>query len=606
MAEFESQLAAALARGLAGFDSLASAARLTGGASQETWRLEVVRNGQPQTLCLRRSAGSVDAGKITPAVEARLLQVAGEAHLPVPDVLLVLAPEDGIGEGFVMSWLEGETLGGRISHSRRFAEVRPALAGQCGEILARLHAIDYDAAGLSPLLPAASPEALVRATWEQYQAFGSPQPMIDYAARWLLDHLPPTVTPALVHGDFRNGNLMVSEQAGVIGVLDWELAGIGDPLRDLGWLCTNSWRFGRADLPVGGFGGIDDLLAGYESVSGQSVDREHLQFWTVFGSFWWSVCCLIMADSYRSGDNRSVERPAIGRRASEGQADCVALLIPGAASLPSPAAAEDPLPRAEELLGSVAEFLVSEVAGELPGAKAYLAKVAANSVAIAAREAQLGPALLAAESERLAYLPGLRSPTRTALAQALRDGLALDTTGLAEHLRSSVFGQLSIDQPGYRVAPNLSVCRLWEEFLKTLDASGKALVRGFESNHFCDNQADADSCAALVLAGRKRATASAQWRYEAEGLPLPAAGEYVVVTDWAGNACCVICTTRVDIVPFNEVSEEFAAMEGEGDGSLAGWREAHWAFFSRELAQLGMTPSEDMPVVCERFEKVYP
>lgn len=453
MTEFESQLAAALHRGLPGFESLESAERLTGGASQQTWKLKLMCSGQPQTLCLRRSVGSVDAGKITPAIEARLLQVAGEAGLPVPGVLMVLAGEEGIGKGFVMTWLEGETLGGRITHSSRFADVRPRLAYQCGEILARLHAIDCDAAGLRDQLQLSTPDELVRATWEQYQSFGSPQPMIDYAARWLLDHLPPAVAPALVHGDFRNGNLMVSEEDGVIGVLDWELTGIGDPVRDLGWLCTNSWRFGCAELPVGGFGRVEDLLAGYEAVSGQAVDRDHLQFWVVFGSFWWSVCCLIMAESYRSGENRSVERPAIGRRASEGQVDCAALLIPGAVELPEPDLGADPLPRVEELLASVADFLANELAPELPGARGYLAKVAANSAAIAAREARLGPALLAAERQRLKDLPGLASPSRQALAQALRDGLALDTPGLAEHLRLTVHGQLAIDQPGYQVVP---------------------------------------------------------------------------------------------------------------------------------------------------------
>lgn len=454
MAEFESELAGALVRGLAGFESLDSAQRLTGGASQQTWRLDVVRNGAPETLCLRRSVGSVDAGKITPATEARLIQLSGEAGLPVPEVHMLLAPEDQIGEGFVMAWLEGEALGGRITHSRRFEAVRPQLAHQCGEILARLHAIDCEASGLCDVLEVASPEQLVRATWQQYQAFGSPQPMIDYAARWLLDHLPPAVEPALVHGDFRNGNLMVSEQAGVVGVLDWELAGIGDPVRDLGWVCTNSWRFGRADLTVGGFGSVQDLLAGYESVSGRRVEPDHLRFWVVFGSFWWSVCCLIMAESYRSGENRSVERPAIGRRASEGQADCVSLLIPGDASLPEPLSSEDPLPRVEELLGSVAEFLAGNVADELQGANAYLAKVAANSAAIAAREASLGPALLRAEQARLAALAGLREPTRAALAEALRADLSLDTPGLAEHLRLCVHGQLAIDQPGYKITPS--------------------------------------------------------------------------------------------------------------------------------------------------------
>ena len=71
-----------------------------------------------------------------------------------------------------------------------------------------------------------------------------------------------------MHNDFRNGNFMVGA-SGVVAVLDWEVAHIGDPMRDLGWICTNSWRFGRSDLPVGGFGEYADLFRGYESVSGQ-------------------------------------------------------------------------------------------------------------------------------------------------------------------------------------------------------------------------------------------------------------------------------------------------------------------------------------------------
>jgi uncharacterized protein YhfF len=124
--------------------------------------------------------------------------------------------------------------------------------------------------------------------------------------------------------------------------------------------------------------------------------------------------------------------------------------------------------------------------------------------------------------------------------------------------------------------------------------------------HFCDNQADADELVELVLAGRKRATAGALWSYEAEGEPLPRAGDFSVVTDWSGSARCVIRTVTVEVVAFDAVGEEFAAAEGEGDGSLAFWREAHRAAFSRELEAGGRSLQPDMPVVCERFEVVFP
>ena len=79
-----------------------------------------------------------------------------------------------------------------------------------------------------------------------------------------------------------------------------------------------------------------------------------------------------------------------------------------------------------------------------------------------------------------------------------------------------------------------------------------------------------------------------------------------MITDWDGAASCIIRTVTVDIVGFNAVTEEFAATEGEGDGSLAFWREAHWAAFSREFAGSERSPQPDMPVVCERFEVVFP
>ena len=95
------------------------------------------------------------------------------------------------------------------------------------------------------------------------------------------------------------------------------------------------------------------------------------------------------------------------------------------------------------------------------------------------------------------------------------------------------------------------------------------------------------------------------WAHERENKPVPRPGDPSIVTDFAGNAVCVIETVRVDIVAFNEVSAEFAATEGEGDGSLAYWRRAHDEFFGRECRRLGRQPAHDMPLVCERFEVVF-
>jgi uncharacterized protein YhfF len=143
----------------------------------------------------------------------------------------------------------------------------------------------------------------------------------------------------------------------------------------------------------------------------------------------------------------------------------------------------------------------------------------------------------------------------------------------------------------------------WQAFVRTRGTD--PTPHFLEAFHFDDNQPSADELAALVLAGRKRATAGLLWAHDAETRPLPRPGDLSIVTHFNGDPLCVIETVQVDVVPFDQVSAEFAATEGEGDGSLAYWRRAHEAFFGRECRRLGRQPAADMPVVCERFEVVY-
>lgn len=151
-----------------------------------------------------------------------------------------------------------------------------------------------------------------------------------------------------------------------------------------------------------------------------------------------------------------------------------------------------------------------------------------------------------------------------------------------------------------------SVYRLWAAYLQTLGETPATTARTFTAWHFCDNQADADELADLTRRGIKRATAPALWELEAIGEPVAEPGTLSIITDWSGSAQCVIRTTQVDVVPFDEVTAEFAATEGEGDGSLAYWRRVHEAYYTRVLAGTPYAFRPDMPVVCERFEVVFP
>jgi aminoglycoside phosphotransferase (APT) family kinase protein len=131
-----------------------------------------------------------------------------------------------------------------------------------------------------------------------------------------------------VHGDFRNGNLLVGAD-GLEAVLDWELSHLGDPLEDLGWCCVRSWRFGVPDRVVGGFGTLDDLLDAYAATSGARPDPEHVRFWTTLGTLKWGVICIAQSFTHLHGLVRSVELAALGRRVAETEWDVLDLLEGG-------------------------------------------------------------------------------------------------------------------------------------------------------------------------------------------------------------------------------------------------------------------------------------
>jgi aminoglycoside phosphotransferase (APT) family kinase protein len=319
-----------LARRLGGEGAvLAAGERLSGGASMETWAFAIDGAMGREDLILRRRSAPFDpdtARSVSLATEAALIQATGANGAPVPPIRHICDARDGLGEAYVMGRVAGETLGRRIVSDPRFDAVRGKLARQCGEVLVPIHATPPPA-GLN--LKVSDGEGELNRYEEVYRASGAERPILELAFQHLRKHLPEPVDPILLHGDFRNGNIMFDPERGVAAVLDWELAHIGDPAEDLGWLCTNSWRFGRPDRPVGGFGDYADLLAGYAAAGGRPIELSRVRFWQMLGSLRWGVMCLMMYRSWSDGVERSVERPMIGRRVSETEADLVVLLEQG-------------------------------------------------------------------------------------------------------------------------------------------------------------------------------------------------------------------------------------------------------------------------------------
>jgi aminoglycoside phosphotransferase (APT) family kinase protein len=220
----------------------------------------------------------------------------------------------------IVQRLEGETIPRRILREEQYAEARARLAGQCGRALAGIHRIPIEDA---PGLPDIDQVTQFR---DLLDLLGEPHPAFELAFRWLDANRPPSRPPTVVHGDFRNGNLIVGPE-GLRAVLDWELAHVGDPMEDLGWLCVRAWRFGAA-LPVGGFGSYDDLFEAYAEAAGlvDGVDPEVVRWWQVLSTVKWGIMCIIQAASHLTGMSRSVELAAIGRRVCENEHDVLALL----------------------------------------------------------------------------------------------------------------------------------------------------------------------------------------------------------------------------------------------------------------------------------------
>jgi aminoglycoside phosphotransferase (APT) family kinase protein len=404
--------------------------RMVGGASRETWSFTV--DGRP--LVLRRDPdGAPRAGAMRR--EADLLRAAAQAGVPVPEVI------DADDASIVMQRLDGETIARRILRDDAFESARTRLVDQCATALARLHA------GVAPTDVADLPEDAdpIATLREMLDRIGEPHPALELALLRLHSPRPSSSRRTVVHGDFRLGNWMVDGD-GLVGVLDWELAHIGDPVEDLGWMCVRSWRFGGS-LPVAGVGTREDLLSAYAAAGGIDVDPDALRWWELLGTTRWGVICVQQAATHLSGAVRSVELAAIGRRVCEVERDVLELLDPDLVRTAAPQDSSHTLtssgphdrPTVDELLEAVQEW----VGGlDLPGRDRFLARVTTRALDVVRRELRLGPALATRHLQRLAAL-GVESEVE--LAAQIRAGR--DDPAVVAAVRDSVVDKLLVADP---------------------------------------------------------------------------------------------------------------------------------------------------------------
>jgi aminoglycoside phosphotransferase (APT) family kinase protein len=413
--------------------------RLSGGASRETWSFTL--DGRPLIVQRQRPGGDTSGSMRN---EASVLRAAAGAGLPVPAIVL-----DGTGDdlplglpAIVVEHVPGESIARKLLRDEEYAGVRPTLAESCGRILAGIHRLPTDAAAGLAL---ADPLTGLQATMD---SLGGSHPAFELAFRWLDQRRPPRPpAPAVVHGDFRTGNLLVTPE-GVSAVLDWELVHLGDPLEDLGWFCVRAWRFGVDEHPAGGFGARAELWGGYEAAGGAPVDPDAARWWEVYGTLRWGVICLMQGAAHRLGLSRSVELATIGWRSCENEHDVLALLAPDRdPPRPTPVDTDGAAPPAAELVEAVREWVAGDVSEATEGRVRFHARVASNALAMVERAIRLGPTLDAAHAARLARL-GV--PDDAALAAAIRSG-HLDDRWDEVHAEvwAAARDALAVSHPGY-------------------------------------------------------------------------------------------------------------------------------------------------------------
>jgi aminoglycoside phosphotransferase (APT) family kinase protein len=413
--------------------------RLTGGANMESSSFDYDGAG----YVLRRAPSpEMMAGRpFGHDVEAAIIRAAVDGGVKAPIIIGELDPGDGIGTGYVMKRVEAD-----VNPAAILADPPAPLITDIARELARIHALPT--AGLAvPVMDTAAALADLKA---RFIGYGGDRPILALAIKWLEDHLPTPAPPVLIHGDFRMGNLMVNRD-GLAAVLDWEIAHLGDAHEDLAYGCMTVWRFGHIDRPAFGCSDLNTYFAAYEAESGMTVDRARFRFWLVYRTLWWALGCMQMADIWRTGADRTLERAVIGRRTSENELDLLMLLEDDAPQTqrlpltlePTPDARRMGEPSTTEMLEAISEWIVADVKPKAEGHDKFKVAVALNALGMLAREAA-NPVTVHDK----------------ALADDLLTGrLTLVTPGILARLRKAALAKLGNDVPKY--APLAQARGIW-------------------------------------------------------------------------------------------------------------------------------------------------
>ncbi len=312
---------------------------LSGGACQENFVVEARFEAGPlagdRRMVLRSDAHRFLPGSLRRRDELQMVEAAVEAGVRTPAARW-LSPglvRDG-ADAYFLDWIDGEAIGRRVVRNAELEAARAKLPVELAENLARLHSVtpakrpDLRFPGDSSAFELGPARAGLEQMRKLLDEAVEPQPGIEVALFWLVEHAPREDELVLVHGDFRTGNFMVTPE-GLAAILDWEFAHWGSPYEDLAWISVRDWRFGRLDKPIGGFAAREPFYAAYERASGRKVDVARVHWWEVFGNVRWALGSLYQGERYLSGAESDLELLAIAQRSVEMEHEALRLIARG-------------------------------------------------------------------------------------------------------------------------------------------------------------------------------------------------------------------------------------------------------------------------------------
>ncbi len=417
---------------------------LSGGAIQENWLVEARFHGGAeageQRLVLRTDAPSGVAISLSRAEEFRLLQVASNAGVTVPEPLWLCEDPDVLGKPFcLMRCVPGTAVGRQVVRDDGPGGDKTLLAERLGQEMAKIHQIKEPPEKLDFLdRPGGNPARHTVARYREHlDRLGCARPAIEWGLRWCEIAAPDCDEICLVHQDLRTGNYMVDE-SGLTAILDWEFAAWGDPMSDLGWFCAKCWRFGQDEREAGGIAGREPFYRGYESVSGKKVDSE-------------AVAHRMCGDRAPAGRAFSDRRRSFPRSGLDRPPCCgVGVRDPAADSTGAMVVRDDP--RADKLLLQARKTLLEDILPNVAESHRYEALMVASAMGIAARELaarELDARELDARDQEMADPPSFAelAPSVEELAAAIRKGERDGEANLHRTLYEDASARLAISNP---------------------------------------------------------------------------------------------------------------------------------------------------------------